>query len=246
MMDLLVTISFFFLLWTSEVFADNLFLNSTTPPALVGILATGPLLDSAVAADLVARIQRQCEQQNAFTAEFNQRLVNIASREIEQRSGTFAFLKPHLVRWETILPEKELVVAGEREVWDFFPAEGTAYRYTLEEMLHSKTMLRFISGKTRLDQDFYVKGQKVDASPASLIKLDLVPREPEPGLVQAYVWVDPATVLFKRVLIQDFYGNTNDLEFSNLRPAARLDKHLFIFSPPNSIQILDNFNSHKS
>ena len=73
-----------------------------------------------------------------------------------------------------------------------------------------------------------------------LTKLRLIPKEPEPTLVLAYIWVDAKTSLLGRVLIVDFFGNGNQVSLSNLVLDKKPDAKIFEFTPPAGSQVKDN------
>lgn len=191
----------------------------------------------ALAGQTAAHMQQQYEALTSFTADFVQTLTNAQTGEKEVRKGTIAFRQPALVRWDTVSPEKQLLVVGDKAVWDYYADEKAAYKYPTTDVLSSKTMLRFISGKARLEQDFYVTEHP---EKDGLLEMELVPREAEPGLVQATVWVTPGTYMLYRVLLVDFYGNQNDLSLDNLVLNPDLPRQGFEFSPPAGTKVFDN------
>ena len=186
--------------------------------------------------EITAKVQKQYETLSAFSADFQQTLKNVASGEEEQRSGKIYYRQPGLIRWETVKPEKELMIVGKDAVWDYFEDEKAAYRYAVEDILNSKTMLKFLSGKANLQSDFSVSLQETKDG---ISVLKLVPKEAEPGLVQATVYVDEKS-LFKRIILQDFYGNTNDLSLKDVQLNPKLANASFEFSPPKGVQIYNN------
>ncbi|MBF0480921.1 MAG: outer membrane lipoprotein carrier protein LolA [Desulfovibrionaceae bacterium] len=190
--------------------------------------------------EIAGKIQKQYQSIGSFTAAFNQELVNAASKDHELRAGTIAFSQPGLIRWQTVTPEKELLIVGREVVWDYFEDEKTAYEYPLEEILNSKTMLKFLSGKANLTEDFLVSEEKDQAAKdQGLVALRLIPKEAEPGLVLAQAWVDAKTFLLRRIVLRDFYGNTNDLRLSDIKINAQLPKNDFDFTPPKGVEIMD-------
>lgn len=191
----------------------------------------------ALAGETAGHMQRQYEALTSFTAAFVQTLTNAQTSEKETRKGSIAFRQPSLIRWETTSPEKSLLVVGEAAVWDYYPGEKSAYKYPTTDVLSSKTMLRFISGKARLEEDFHVTEQ---GEKDGLLVLDLIPKEPEPGLVQATVWVTPSTYLLSKVLLVDFYGNKNDLSLNDLLLNPDLPRSDFVFTPPAGTSVYDN------
>jgi len=213
---------------------------------LLPLVVAGLLLAAAVPAravepaELAGRIQKKYAALTAFSAEFTQSIRNAASGDTEHRSGSFLFKKPVLVRWETVKPEKELLVVGANAVWDYFEEDKEAYRYSVAEIISSKTMLRFLTGKANLTEDFLVApGKPEEAGPGQAV-LQLAPREPEPGLVMAKVWVDLSTDMIARIFIQDFYANTNDLTLARVVANPKLADSLFAFTPPKDAKVHDN------
>lgn len=191
----------------------------------------------ARAQDLATTIQKQYDSLQGFTADFMQQLKNAASGEVETRTGRISFKQPGLIRWETETPEKELLLVGPDVVWDYFPEEKTAMKYKASAVLSSKSLLRFISGKANLKEDFVIEPQGTEED---LLKLKLIPKEAEPSLVLAYIWVDPTDSLLRSVLILDFYGNANKLGLDNLQLNPKLDDALFAFTPPAGVTVKDN------
>ncbi|WP_462325537.1 LolA family protein [Desulfoplanes sp.] len=193
-----------------------------------------PLLGGA--GEITAKIQDQYLGLDSFTASFVQKLTNAATKEVEIRSGHIAFAKPKKIRWETVAPERELLLVGQDVVWDYFPDEEVAYKYPVEQVLQSKTMLRFISGEADLEEDFVIENQGDDGGS---IKLKLIPKEPETNLVLAYIWVHPETYMLGKVLIVDFFGNGNELALSDLKMNIRIDPDRFTFTPPEGVDLED-------
>jgi len=195
------------------------------------------LLPAAAQANkLTDAIQKRYDSLSSFQTDFQQELTNAASGSVEKRSGKIWF-KQSLVRWETHKPEKELLVVGQNAVWNYFEADKVALKYRSNQVFNSKTMIRFLSGKANLKEDFKIEEQGVENG---LTKLRLVPKEPEPTMVLAYIWVDTKTNLLGRVLIVDFFGNGNQVTLNNLQLDKRADAKLFEFTPPSGTQVKDN------
>lgn len=190
--------------------------------------------------EITRRIQQQYDSLKGFQAEFTQNLTNAASGEVETRRGKIAFMQPSLIRWETAAPEPEILIVGEDAVWNYFSEDGIAIKYPLSQVLNSKTMVRFLSGKARLEEDFAVDNQGMDKG---LVKIRLTPKEPEPSLVLAYIWVDPKSYLIRSVLIVDFYGNGNQVNLPKLELNPKLSKGYFNFTPPPGVEVQDNTKS---
>ncbi len=191
----------------------------------------------ASASGITQKMQQTYESIDSFTADFSQTLVNAASREEEKRAGTIAYKKPVLIRWETFTPEKELLIVAGDAVWDVFPDDEEVFKYPVEEIVNSKTMIRFLSGEADVEEDFRIT-QEQDEDGA--VRLTLIPREPEPGLVEAVIWVDKKTSLLTRIRIRDFYANSNDLILRNIKTNPMLADSLFEYTPEPGVTVFDN------
>ena len=198
------------------------------------------------AEDLPDLIQKRYESMKTFQADFVQELTNVASGEVETRSGRIWFKQPSQVRWETLEPEKELLVVGFDFAWDYIEDEELAIKYGVATLLDSKTILRFISGQANIKEDFVVKTEWQGADDVrakwgkGFTVLQLVPKEAEPGMVLAFVGVEPDTGLLRQVMIVDFYGNGNELRLSNVDLDVDLDAGMFTFDPPAGVTVEDN------
>lgn len=190
----------------------------------------------AHAQKLEADLQKNYERMKTFKAAFTQRLTHKESGTVEDRKGTLLFQKPLLVRWETAKPHPELLIITDKEIWDYLPDEEVVYRYSPQLVQDSRSLIQVITGQARLDQDFTVKAE---GDEGGLRKLRLYPKEPAPQLVEAVIWVDPASRLIRKASIIDFYGNTNDVAFTELTPDASLPAKSFTFTPPKGVEVED-------
>ena len=207
---------------------------------IIAIIMAGVLFLSSGAANaapsLSEAIQKTYESMGAFSATFTQRLVHQESGSEETRNGNLLFQKPLRIRWETQKPDTELLVASEKEVWDYLPDEEVAYRYSPEVVRDSRSVLQVITGQTRLDVDFSIESEKDENGMAVL---RLYPREPSTQMVEAVIWVDKDSNLIRKAQILDFYGNTNEVTLNSLTPDAPIPAGAFQFTPPKGISIED-------
>ncbi len=191
----------------------------------------------AVADELTAEIQKTYDSIKTFSADFTQTLTNAASKEQDIRSGKIIFKQPSLLRWESVKPEPELLIVGESIVWDYFPEDKLALKYRTKQLFNSKTMIKFISGQAKLEEDFVVENQGDDNG---LIKLKLLPLEPETGMVLAFAWIDPDRKMMSKILVVDFYGNGNEVAMNNIEIDPDVDDSMFQFIPPEGVDVEDN------
>lgn len=176
--------------------------------------------------EVVDRVQDRLDALEGLKADYVQILTNAATKERQERTGSIYFKKPLQVRWEADSPDRELLVINEDKVWNYFPEDEVAYEYEVEEVLTSRAMLNFISGQAKLTEDFQVEDQGMEDG---LHKLKLVPANPEPDLVLAYLWSDDQGLLH-RILLVDFFGNGNELRLKSMETDPDLDLDKFEFN----------------
>lgn len=191
-------------------------------------------------ATLTSAIQKKYETMKSFSADFIQILKHLESGAEERRTGSLVFQKPLRLRWETRKPHPELLVINDKEIWDYLPDEELAYRYSPEVAADSASVIRVVTGQSRLDEDFTVEAEPDEEG---LAVLRIYPREPGPQMVEAILWVDRTSKIIHRARILDFYGNTNELVFSRFRLNISPSSKTFTFTPPENVTVEDLLES---
>ena len=206
------------------------------PRLFLGLILALTSVWCAHAADLTDQIQKRYDTLQSFRGFFLQKLTNASSHEVQERLGTITFARPRFIRWETTSPETELLIIGKDTVWEYFPEEETVYRYSVEQVLSSKTMIRFLSGEANLKDDFTVTDLGMDGD---FKHLKLIPKEPEPNLVEGEIWVRPGQDMLEKIKLVDFFGNINELELTGLQLDVPVDQKEFTLDPPKGTEILE-------
>ena len=194
---------------------------------------------AAQASDIANTIQARYEKLRTFSATFEQTLTHKESGSVEKRQGSLLFQKPLLIRWQTDKPHEETLVVTNKEIWDYLADEEIAYRYPLELVRDSRTIIQVITGQAALTKDFDVKE---DGQENGLTKLHLYPKEPAPQMVEALLWVEPSTGYIRRASIIDFYGNSNDVRFTQFKPDTSLKESDFTFTAPKGVEVEDRID----
>ncbi|WP_418764110.1 LolA family protein [Mailhella sp.] len=205
-------------------------------------LILGLFVQGASAADISATVknmQTAYAGMQSFRADFTQQLLQRESGVVEKRQGVILFQKPLRVRWETAAPHAELLMVTDKEIWNYLPDEELAYRYSRALAEDSRSLIQVITGQSALSRDFDVESAQ-SADDGNLVHLLLYPKEPTTELTEAQIWLDPSTSLICRVMVMDFYGNTNTIELQNLKPNASVADKDFQFTPPRGTEVEDH------
>lgn len=203
---------------------------------IISLFALAPF---ARADALTDGIQTRYRTAKSMQATFTQVLRHKESGGEEHRSGNMFFKAPDRIRWVTQKPSPELLVVNPEVVWNYFEDEEVAYKYPASLVHETKTALRFITGQTNLEDDFYVeKGEAVDG----LTQLHLFAKQPTTDMTEATLWVG-ADHAVRRVLTVDFYGNENEIAFSDIQFDTPMKDELFFFTPPKGVDVEDRTKS---
>ncbi len=79
-------------------------------------LVTHLYICSAAVAD-IALLQKIMEQTKSITADFTQTVFDNMQNIVEVSTGKFVLKKPHSVVWETMHPNKQLIVKNHEKLW---------------------------------------------------------------------------------------------------------------------------------
>lgn len=197
--------------------------------AFVLCAACGVVAGNAEAASVADRFRDKYATIDALRADFTQVLIHKESGSKEQRSGVISFKKPLLLRWETRSPDPELLIVGKEAVWNAFPDEEIAYKYSLDLARDSRSIAQVISGQVQLSEDFYVEDKGTENGALHLV---LYPKEPAQSMVEARLWLAPDSLLIQKIRVYDFFGNENEISFSRHEPGASLPDKQFSYTPP--------------
>ncbi len=201
--------------------------------------------------DTVAAMQASYKALSGFRADFTQELTHQESGTTETRTGTLLFKKPLLVRWESVPPHQELLLVGEKDIWNWLPDEELAYRYNLDMVKDSRSLIAVLTGQSPLDRDFDVEAMneipagehsntEQDPELSGTTHLLLYPKEPTPQMVEIQLWLDIKTGFIRRAQVMDFYGNTNRITFTAFHPDNKLSVKEFSFVPPQGTEVQDH------
>ena len=169
-----------------------------------------------------------------ISGKFTQTLTHKDSGSIEKRAGEFFIQRPELVRWVTKTPFEELLIVNNDAVWNYLVDEEIIYKYPPDLAKENQNSLRFLLGDKDVETDFYIE----DGNGAGHYLL--FPKDPTTNLVEAEIWIDTANYVIRRITIIDFYGNSNDITFTDVVFDKNLDQSLFKFIPPKGITVEDN------
>ena len=187
--------------------------------------------------EIVEKLQARYNSTNGFAADFTQEIESATLGEKVTSQGKVYFQKPGRMRWEFTSPDPQTVVSDGRFFWFYQPQQKQVLKTPLQQAFRSHTLIAFLTGVGRIDQEFTVSlvGQTEEG-----YLLHLIPREGEESLGGSLeVQVSTGTYDIVRVQITDPLGNLTRLHFSNMDHQATLDGALFHFTVPQGVDVVE-------
>jgi len=190
----------------------------------------------ADAARIADGLQRRYAAAKAITGEFRQ---TYRAPGIEQEeSGTFALMRPGLMRWDYREPEIKLFVVDGKEAFLYLPAERQVQVQAMRPSDLHNTPLQFLVGGLDIRGNFDVRPEPAAAGGAGTVLLRLTPRPASSDYQYLVLECDPATFDLRRILIREAGGNTSEFELGNLQVHPALDKSAFRFRMPKGVEVV--------
>ena len=218
-----------------------LFLGMGISPRLV------PAADGTGAMATAARLQAAYEDTGGLIADFRQHTTMQLNRRSKSGSGTVVFLKPGLMRWDYLAPDRQILISDGKTITMYFEKTQQMIVTAAREYLQSDVTYSFFAGSGNIMEDFTISaGDSTvdDRAGTGLIKL--VPQKAHPQISRLYVWVDDETSLIHRIRMVDHFDTVTDLFFDNIRQLSgtdpngpAIDSKLFSFSPPPGTEIIN-------
>lgn len=174
---------------------------------------------------------------SSMHASFEQIITHKESGIEEQRTGELFFRKPFLARWVSDEPYPELLLADREFLWQYLPEEKLAFKYKVADIDGQSAFLTVITGQAPLAEKFKITPADENEGVQAL---RLLPYTPSTNLVEASIWVDTDTGIILRLIFTDFYGNLNDIAFTNQEPNIHIAPEVFIFQPPPGVTVEDH------
>lgn len=190
---------------------------------------------------LLHNVEQTYQSMKNFKAEFNQELFHRESNTTQKRAGSIEFMPKTYIFWETKDPDRELIVCNEKEVWNYLPDEELAYRYSPKVLETSHAILNVITGQAKLEDNFEVELLSKDDS-VHTAEFILYPLEANPQMVEVTLTINTKDNRIQKIIVLDFFGNLNTIEFTKFHANISLDKKHFSLKLPQEVEVEDHFN----
>ncbi len=215
--------------------------NACRRPVAVLLMLVGmwPALGHATLVSVsVDRLIEGMLATQSMSAEFVQTTSAGRSGRIRTTSGVFWILRPGQVRWEVRRPSLQVQIINSREFWSYDADLAQASMRPRDSAQLSGVAGLLLSGQT-LDRDALMSRYAFNdlGNRQGLSWIEVVPRQPEPGLERMRIGIDAQSVPM-RFEIVDSLGQVSQIELQKVQKNVVIDPRVFEFTPPAGVSVL--------
>ena len=190
------------------------------------------LLAAAAYASGLERFQVYVRTTQSARADFDQQVFDRGGKRLQESKGTFVFLRPGRFRWSYAKPYPQVIVGDGARVWihDIDLNQVTVRKLT---GAIGATPAALLAGASDIDKAFELSEA---GTRDGLEWVEAKPREREAGFDRVRIGLGVAGV--EAMELQDHFGQTTLLRFTNIARNPKLDGNEFRFTPPSGTDVL--------
>lgn len=179
-----------------------------------------------------ARLKLFLKKVHSLRAEFHQILLDEHNKPLEKSEGVFFLQRPGKFRWNYREPFSQEIVADGEHLW-FYDPDLEQVIVKSQNLALGNTPALLLSGKS-LPKESY----QINNLPAhnNLIWIELLPRDKKVTFDRLLLGFDNDSL--RQMELHDSFGQTTRLSFSNIKINLSLDPSLFIFFPPEGVDVV--------
>jgi outer membrane lipoprotein carrier protein len=209
--------------------------SNTKAPAIKAPAAKAPVH----LPPLLKEVEEKYGRATTLTASFTETTKSAALKTTKTSSGVLSFKRPGKVRWETLKPDRNLLVGDGTRFWYYTPPfdEGDSGQYSVRDSSQVQSKFAQLLLSASFSSNEATRSMKMKVAGSS--QFMLLPRRGTAGTVkQAVLTVDPARKLITEIQLTHRDGNQTQIVLNNIELGKNLDDQLFQFTPPPNTEKL--------
>jgi len=183
-------------------------------------------------ADMVSRLEKRYRSITTLKADFSQVSKGLASMD-GTSGGRVYFKKPARIRWVYKGTVQDEIIGDGNVLWFYQPDLNQAFKSAGKR---PGITTDFLSGMGSIRKYFIASVEPADKG---LVSIKLEPRQSDPQIKGLILVVEVKTLLVKKFILTDHYGNTTEVSFSHIKINAPMGDELFAFSPPKGTAVIE-------
>ncbi len=188
--------------------------------------------------DFAGRVDDHYNHMRTLRAQFVEEYQGAGVARSE--GGTLILKRPGKMRWEYNSPRPKLFITDGKTAYFYVPGEQQVRKQDAKRLDDLRSPLRYLLGKTKLEKELaglsFVSAQPAMAAGNRILRG--VPKAMGDQVSGVQLEINPKYEIV-RILIDESDGSKTEFRFSNLEENAQAEDHLFDFSPPRGVEILE-------
>ncbi len=181
----------------------------------------------------VQQLSAQLQAMNSLTAEFKQTINDNTGAVLQEAEGSLTVKRPRRFHWRTEQPYEHLVVTDGKDLWlyDIDLEQITQQAFTPDL---DKAPALLLSGEVdEISKQYQVQ---VSSSADNTLTFTLTPNRPDNLFKQLTISFNNKQL--QGMILKDSFEQLTTIMFSNVRLNVDVADSLFLFTPPDGVDVI--------
>lgn len=184
----------------------------------------------------LAAIEKKYLNAKTLEADFKQNDDVKLTGTKKESSGVLMIRHPNQFRWETLKPDKNLLVSDGKKFWFYTPPFEAGERGQVIERKTTEVQSELANA---LLSGAFSKIRGLEVKKLSATRFKLIPSEGIAGTVKtAEIEIDPKKSVIEKLYLEHTGGNKTEISLSNVKLSAKMSDAFFKFSTPPGTDVI--------
>jgi outer membrane lipoprotein carrier protein len=205
-------------------------------PATFSAKEAAPISKKVIVPEELLAVEKNYIKAKTIQADFTQRDEVKLTGAKKESSGILMIRHPDQFRWETLKPDKNLLVSDGKNFWFYTPPFEAGERGQVIEKKTNEVQSELANA---ILAGAFSKVHGVVITKISATKFKLVPDEGVAGSVKdAEIEIDPAKNIIQKLSLEHLGGNKTEISLGNVKLAEKMNDAYFKFVTPPATDVI--------
>lgn len=210
-----------------------------TPPLAQAYQSLIPVASASQLPKILRQIEAKYAKAGSIQAKFDQVTESAGLQRRKHSSGIITIKAPDKLRWETLSPDKNLLVSDGKKFWFYTPPFSENENGQVIERNGKDVRSSFMSALMAGSFSTAQLSGRIKITQKSPTEYSLAIKKGAAGTVtQAKIQIDQKEKLIKKVFLTHADGNTAEISLSEIRLGALTEDALFTFIAPAHTEVV--------
>lgn len=171
-----------------------------------------------------------------FTADFFQESTLKEMGITDTASGKIFIKRPGMMRWEYLLPDRQIIITDSRMLWIYRPEDNQVMRGKAPGYFGDGRGASFLSDMRLVRKNFRIDLEMAETETHYMLRL--VPMQRQVDLREIYLSVSKENFAIEQIITYNEYNDKTLIKLSQFEFNRTLDDSLFTFDIPKGADVL--------